>query len=127
MKDRYWIREVTPQDNPQGEYFLEATPKHQADAANFDLLWVRLAATKGQLFPRAMRMYNKQGYVQYEFQDHSLNNPLHRVQAFLDSFVRPRTPSGWTKVVEDWSGNRIDDRQAAVPERATGSAAPPRR
>jgi TIGR03009 family protein len=120
MKGRYWIREVTPQDNPQGEYFLEATPKRQEDAANFDVLWVRLArSAKGQLFPRAMRMYNKQGYVQYEFQDHSLNNPLHRLQAFMDSFVSPKTPSGWTKVLEDWSGNRIDDRQAAVPERPT--------
>jgi hypothetical protein len=69
-----------------------------------------------------MKAFNKQGYVQYQFQDHSPNNPLHLVQGFLNSFVRPKTPTGWTKVVEDWSGNPLDDRQAAQPDRAAGGA-----
>jgi TIGR03009 family protein len=121
MKQRYWIREVTPKDNPQGEYFLEATPKRQEDAANFDQLLVRLALDKGQLFPRAMQVDKKQAKVVYQFQDHTANDTLHRVQGFLDSFVRPKTPLGWTKVVEDWNGAPVDDRQAANP--SSGSAA----
>ncbi len=115
MKQRYWIREVTPKDNPEGEYFLEATPKRQADAANFDHLLIQLKVEKGQLFPRAMRGYNRQGYVQYEFSDHSPNNPLHRVQGFLESFVRPSVPAGWQKVVEDWAAPSQDTRQATKP------------
>jgi TIGR03009 family protein len=116
MKQRYWIREVTPQNNPKGEYYLEAVPRLQADAANFDRLVLQLTVTDGQLFPHAMRLFNKNGYVQYEFQDHSPNHALHRVQGFLDSFVRPQKPSGWTKVVEDWNGVRLDDRQAVAPQ-----------
>jgi TIGR03009 family protein len=121
MKQRYWIREVTPKDNPQAEYFLEATPKRQEDAANFDRLLVRLAVDKEQLVPRAMQVDKKQAKVVYQFQDHTANDTLHRVQGFLDSFVRPKTPLGWTKVVEDWNGTPLDDRQAANP--SSGSAA----
>jgi TIGR03009 family protein len=123
MKARYWIREVTPTNNPEGDFFLEAIPQRQEDAANFNMLWVRLKVDKGQLFPHAIKVdKGAQGYVQYEFQDHSPNSPVHRVQGFLDSFVRPTKPPGWTKIVEDWDAAPVDPRQAARPEAPEGQA-----
>jgi TIGR03009 family protein len=118
MKARYWIREVTPQNNPQGEYLLEATPKRQEDAANFDHLLVQLKVEQGQLLPHAMRVDKgpKQGYVLYEFKEHAPNHTAHRLLGFLNSFVRPSTPAGWTKVVEDWNAPPADTRQAARPQ-----------
>ena len=91
------------------------------------LIISELKAEKNQLFPSAMKAFNKQGYVQYEFKDHSPNNPVHRVQGFLNSFVRPKTPAGWTKVVEDWSSRPTDERQAAQPNRPEGAGGQPPR
>jgi len=124
MKSRYWIREIPQETNPLGEYFLEATPKTQADAANFDRILIKLAKQDDRLLPQAMRVFKKQqGYIQYEFNEQAINDARHLVQAsgFFDVFVRPKTPRGWTKVVEDWSGNRLDNLpQASRPAPAEG-------
>ncbi len=125
MKQRYWIREVTPEQNPDGEYFLEATPRRQEDAANFDKILVQLSREGDYLFPKAMRLYNKQGYTQYRMRKHTPNDPRHRIAAFLKYFVSPSTPQGWTKVVEDWSAEPSDPRQAATPPR--GQGVPPKK
>ena len=50
-----------------------------------------------------MRLYNKQGYVNYQFKDQVVNDARHRVAGWLKSFVQTGTPRGWTKVVEDWN------------------------
>ena len=106
MKTRYWIREITPTGTVGVEYWLEAIPKRAEDAANFDKLLVQLEKpeTRGeQLVPKAMKVFNKQGYVVYHFSEQVANDPRHRVAGFFRSFVRPSTPRGWTKVVEDWN------------------------
>jgi TIGR03009 family protein len=118
MKARYWIREITPQDNPKGEYWLEVLPKRREDAANFDRLLVQLKVDKGQLLPHGLKVINPQGHIIYVFSEHAANNTMDRVQGFLDAFVRPSTPAGWTKVVEDWNGAPMADRQAAPAESA---------
>jgi TIGR03009 family protein len=103
MKERYWIREKKPANNPNGEYFLEAIPKRPEDAANFERIWIQLATEGAYLFPKVMRVYNKQGYVKYTLIDHAPNATQHRIAGFLNSFVSPKTPPGWKKVVEDWN------------------------
>jgi TIGR03009 family protein len=106
MKARYWIREITPTGTAAVEYWLEAIPKRAEDAANFDRLMVQLEKPKARgerLVPKAMKVVNKQGYVFYHFSEQVANDPRHRVAGFLGSFVRPSTPRGWTKVVEDWN------------------------
>ena len=104
-------------DNPEGEYFLEATPKRQEDAANFDRLLVQVeAAIRGSFFRGRCAPTTSRAMCSTSSRITSPNNPLHRVQGFLDSFVRPTTPPGWTKVVEDWGRQPTDERQAAKPQ-----------
>ena len=109
MKERYWIREVTPKDSPSGEYWLEAYPKRQSDAANFDKLLVKLTLQKDQLMPSAMKVFNKQGHMTYHFEDQTPNDARHRLAGFLKYFVRPSVPRGWTKVIENWDGQRLNE------------------
>ena len=104
MKERYWIRELRPPAEIKDKYWLEAVPKRAADAANFVKLQVILAKpdSSGELLlPENIKVFNKQGYVMYRFSEHAPNNPTHRVAGFFKSFVRPKTPRGWTKVVEN--------------------------
>ncbi len=118
MKSRYWIRERTPSQEVQDEYWLEAIPKRAEDAANFDRVFIQLKKPTdrgGQLMPKAMKLYNKQGYVIYHFEDQRVNDPRHRVAGFFRSFVRPALPRGWKKVVEDWSGDQVDGAMANQP------------
>lgn len=106
MKSRYWIRELRPPAEVKDKYWLEAVPKRAEDAANFVKLQVILAkpgASGKQLLPENIKVFNKQGYVMYRFSEHAPNNPTHRVAGFFRSFVRPTTPRGWTKVVENWN------------------------
>ena len=106
MKERYWIRELRPPTEIKDKYWLEAVPKHAADAANFVKLQVILAKPESSgelLLPENIKVFNKQGYVMYRFSEHAPNNPTHRVAGFFKSFVRPKTPRGWTKVVENWN------------------------
>ncbi len=118
IKERYWIRDVTPKDAPKGEYWLEAFPKRQADAANFNQLIVSLALQGEQLLPSKMKVVNPQGHMTYHFSDQAPNDARHRVAGFLKFFVRPSVPRGWTKVVENWDGQRLneDGSPAAPPD-----------
>ncbi len=130
MKARYWIREITPTGNAGVEYWLEAIPKRAEDAANFDKLLVQLEKPKAQgeqLVPKAMKVLNKQGYVIYSFSDHKANDARHRVAGFFRSFVRPSTPRGWTKVVEDWNQPPAEASAAPGNQRdpRLGNAQPP--
>ncbi len=107
MKQRYWIRELVPPKQVTGEYWLEAIPRRAVDAANFDKIQVQLTkpadAGKDQLRPKSMKVYMKQGYAVYHFADHSFNSPTHRLADFFRSFVKPKAPIGWKKVVEKWN------------------------
>lgn len=112
MKSRYWIREVPPKDeNKSGEYYLEAYPKRQQDAANVEKLLIVLAVQGDYLFPTSMLVFNRQGKVVYQFKEHRPNDSRHRVQGFLNSFVKPKKPRGWKKITEDWEGNAYQPAQ----------------
>jgi TIGR03009 family protein len=125
MKERYWIREVTPKDSASGEYWLEAYPKRQSDAANFDKLLVKLTLHKEQLLPSAMKVFNKQGHMTYHFEDQTPNDPRHRLAGFLKYFVRPSVPRGWTKVIENWNGQRLNEDGSPAEDPALQAEAKP--
>lgn len=106
LKKRYWIREQTP---PAGakEYWLEAYPKTRQDAANFQRVEVildqKFLPTALQLYPPNYDPKLNPSRMVYQFQDQKVNNLVNQVQGFMNSFVRPRKPSGWTKHVEAYS------------------------
>lgn len=119
MKRRFWIREVTPKENPNGHYYLEATPKTREDAANYERIVVILDKEKSFLLPKKMEVTIRTfaarpqpgqpaGKVQkrvdiYEFTKRQVNDPNDRVREFFAQFVKPRVPTGWKKEVRKWN------------------------
>jgi len=94
LKARYFIR--VSQSNEK-EIWLEAYPRRQEDAANFQR--VELILDRSQFLPTAMQVYlpNGKSRTVYIFGDAKINDPL---EVFVGVFQQPRTPLGWTKVVE---------------------------
>lgn len=110
LKRRYWMRDITPADEANRKIWLEAWPKYQQDAANFQHAIVIL--DQRRFMPEALRIIlpdgkNKQDY---KFENIQVNDPLSILKV---DFLPPITPLGWTKVVE----------QAPVPGQAGPGAA----
>ncbi len=97
LRQRYFLRLITPSDRPN-EVWLQAYPKFREDAANFSR--AELILTGREMTPYALQLYlpNGKTRLSYVFQDIRVNpvltNPLQR-----DPF-RVSTPSGWERVVE---------------------------
>jgi TIGR03009 family protein len=97
LKRRYWMRDITPADQANRKIWLEAWPKFQTDAANFQHAIVILDAR--QFMPEALRIVLPDGKnrQEYAFQNIQVNDPLSILKG---DFLPPITPLGWTKVVE---------------------------
>jgi TIGR03009 family protein len=97
LKRRYWMRDITPAEEANRKIWLEAWPKFQQDAANFQHAIVILDA--GQFMPDALRIVLPDGKNKHEygFQNIQVNDPLSILKG---DFLPPITPLGWTKVVE---------------------------
>jgi TIGR03009 family protein len=97
LVQRYWIR--TKQSGP-AEIWLEAHPRWQSDAANYDFVDVMLDRKTMQ--PKAIQIHlpgGQQRHV-YNFKDPKVNES--NVGTWLTGlFSSPRTPLGWTKVVSE--------------------------
>lgn len=102
LRDRYFLRVVTP-SHAQGQVWLEAWPKWQSDAANFQratmiILWQDMT-------PFALELVEPNGKNRtvFRFQDVKVNqkNLLDPLGLFEESWVRPRTPPGWTRIVRE--------------------------
>ncbi len=102
LKERYWLRVITPQ-GVQDEYWLEAWPKKIDDARTYKKLEIILAAE--DFLPKMLHLYapnydevkNPISRV-FEFGNRKMNSQLAKMQAFLRVFVRPQTPIGWRKM-----------------------------
>ncbi|MBI2826194.1 MAG: TIGR03009 domain-containing protein [Planctomycetia bacterium] len=96
MKQRHFMRVITPVD-ANDEIWIEAWPRTQQDAANFDHVQVILD-TKTML-PKAVKLFlpNPKNYKVYVFSDTKMNGPWAIIKSF---FSRPATPWGWERVVE---------------------------
>ncbi len=129
IKDRYWLRVVTP-STVKNEYWLEAFPKRREDAQNFKK--VRVIIDEAQWLPYAIQVFppgfdarTKPAWTSYLFQNREVNwNQLpDQLNPFTRSFHRPTVPSGWRKEVQ-----RYDDAPANPPRQtaARGQQAPRR-
>ncbi len=98
LKQRYWMRTITPQDMQNEQIWLEAYPKYQQDAANFKS--AQFILSRDKLHPFALRIYapNGKNYTVYKFSDIVTNDPLSFLRG--DPFA-VKVPWGWKKVVED--------------------------
>jgi TIGR03009 family protein len=96
LKARYWLRVI--HDN-QTEIWLEAQPRHQADAANFSL--VRVILDRQKVLPKAMEVNlpdRSRHVYKFDLANASINHPLARIGALFD---RPRTPPFWKHVIDE--------------------------
>jgi TIGR03009 family protein len=124
MKRRFWIREVTPKSNPNGDYYLEATPKTREDAANYERIVVILDKEKDFLLPKKMEVTVRTFAARtqpgqpapkvqkrvdiYEFTERKVNDSSDRVSEFFAQFVKPKVPAGWKKEVRKWDMQPAD-------------------
>ena len=105
LKDRYWIRIVTPAD-VKNQIWLEAYPRYQREAADFHhVLFV--INTEG-MSPYYLRLVqpNEKDYTSYQFFDIVVNDPL---RLFKGDPFRPFTPLGWQLVPDNTPQKRAPD------------------
>lgn len=109
MKNRYWLRVVTPQGT-NGQVWLEAYPKFAKDAANFQRIDVILKftlnsdGTIADLQPFGLNLIKPNGNDRsaYVFTGNKTNGALAGIANFMGWFVRPSTPSGWSQELSDF-------------------------
>ncbi len=96
LKARYWIRS---RESKPDTIWLEAFPRTQTDAANYHHVDVML--DRKTMTPSAIQVYmpNGRNRAVYMFQNQKTNATLN--QLFGALFASPRTPLGWTRVVEE--------------------------
>jgi TIGR03009 family protein len=117
LMDRYWIR--SKQGNAQ-QLWLEAYPKRQNDAANYD--HVEVILDRKTMQPMAIQVHlpgqrgpdgkTPQRHV-YMFHEPTINGTMEAW--FGKLFSAPRTPLGWTRVVQQ-------DPAAPAPQAANPAA-----
>jgi hypothetical protein len=92
----YWIRS---RESTEKTIWLEAFPRNQADAANYHHVDVML--DRKSMMPSAIQVHmpNGRNTVVYTFQNPKVNSAFDAL--FGGVFNAPRTPFGWTRVVED--------------------------
>lgn len=97
LKARYFMRVITP-PNVKDQVWIEAYPRFQQDAANFQRVEIILSTQN--MLPFAMQLYlpNGKSRTVYQFKDVAING---LIQGLLKHFFEPRTPAGWTKIVDD--------------------------
>jgi TIGR03009 family protein len=101
LKQRYWIRETTPQEQKGKQVWLEAWPKFREQAANFKRVEVILGAS--DLMPVGMQVYTPAGKdrTAYLFENRKVND---RVGDLIKlDFLPPMTPLGWKRVVNPYT------------------------
>ncbi len=142
IKRRFWVRVVTPPDVKK-EYWLEAVPKTQEDAANFQM--VQVVIDEADFLPKAMVLYGRSLSVprgangqpsaplpppktSFQFESREVNFSVlaQQLNIFHREFYDPDVPKGWTKVVQRWEQPSAPP-IAPAGERAQGAGQPTRR
>jgi len=98
LKQRYFLRVITPPDVQGQQTWLEAYPRFQQDAANFRK--AELILTNRDMMPMGLKLYSPNGknstsYQFYEIVVNDIWDPL-KPSPFVG-----RVPPGWTKVQGD--------------------------
>ena len=95
LKHRYWIR---CRSSDAATIWLEAYPRRQADAANYHHVEVML--DRKSMRPKAIQVHmpNNRNRAVYIFSEPTINGKMDKL--FGGLFQSPRTPLGWTRVVQ---------------------------
>lgn len=114
LKQRYFLRIITP-PNVQGQQtWLEAYPRFQRDAANFKR--AELILTNQTMAPHALQIYapNGQNRTVYQFHDIVINDPLFFLKG---NPFHPLTPPFWKKIFEPAPTQQVGRRPPPVGKR----------
>lgn len=110
IQARYWLRVTTNKEaQEKGEYWLEAYPKSQEDAANYTK--IEIIIDGDDFLPSAIKIYERDKETIYQFTNRSSNwnFDLEKMGLWRSAF-NPATPSGWERIVGPES-----DAQGAAP------------
>jgi TIGR03009 family protein len=106
IRQRFWMRVITPRE-AEGEYWLEAYPKSQADAANYQK--VEIILDEKDYLPKAIQIYDptydvrrnpKRTAFMFENREVNWNVTLERLNLFHKEFYEPVLPGGWKKEIQ---------------------------
>jgi len=97
LRRRYFLRIITPPDLRGKQVWLEAYPRFQADAANFQR--AHLILSLPDMTPFALNVYSPNGKnrTAYQFYDIKINEPTWWLGR---NVFEGSVPLGWQKVVE---------------------------
>ncbi len=134
IKRRFWLHIITP-PSAKGEYWLEAIPKTQEDAANFTM--VHVIIDESDYLPKAMVLFDgevKRGAspasrTSFRFEHREVNFSIlaQQLNLFHREFYEPKTMTGWTKIVEKWNQPAIPQQQPGPGNRTANEDGNPRR
>lgn len=122
MQRRFWIRVSTPDRNhtqidlQPGQVLLEALPKTQGDAANFQLVQVIFLEKEMAIF--AINEFlpnhapNNEHRLMYIFDKPSINSPLERLK---NLFIKPENKLGYKLIVEKPPSEEPPPQRSLVP------------
>jgi TIGR03009 family protein len=110
LVQRYWIRE---KQSTAEMIWIEAYPRWQADAANYDSVEVMLDRKTMQPKYIQVKLPGGQQRHVYEFREVTVNGKFEAW--FGNLFNAPRTPLGWKRVVLE-DGPAAGPAQAATPQ-----------
>jgi TIGR03009 family protein len=97
LKARYWIR---CRESTEKQIWLEAFPRTQEDAANYHHVDVML--NRKTMMPAAIQVHMPNGRNSSVYMFNEKPNVNGALDALFGSlFSSPRTPLGWTRVVEE--------------------------
>jgi TIGR03009 family protein len=120
IKQRFWLQVITP-SNAKGEYWLEAVPKSQEDAANFKMIHVIIDVA--DYLPKAMVLFDtsyvpgtRPARTTFQFNEREVNFSIltEQLNLFHREFYEPKLPAGWTRKVNKTDSAPLPPANAAV-------------
>jgi TIGR03009 family protein len=106
IKQRFWMRVITPRE-AKGQYWLEAYPKGQSDAANYQKIEIIL--DEKEYLPQAIQVFDptydvhrnpKRTTFIFDEREANWNDTLERLNPLHKEFYEPAIPGGWTKEIQ---------------------------
>lgn len=126
LKRRYWLRDITPTDQVGQRIWLEAYPKFQADAANFQRATIILTENDflpygleiilpGAERPSAKGEKRPVASTAYTFGSNSVNSPLAAFAALRPKLSLTQQAMGWKQVLDDGANAAAEAKPKAPP------------
>jgi TIGR03009 family protein len=128
IKQRFWLHVITP-EGTKGEYWLEAVPKTQEDAANFKM--IHIIIDEADYLPKAMVLFDtsyiagtRPSRTTFQFNDREVNFSVlaEQLNLFHREFYEPKVPAGWTREVNRVSQTPLPAQGSAVGAAPTADA-----